>query len=473
MSTIGLLHFKVGSTDGVSLEIDKWQRVLQEMGHTVHLCGGDLGALDGFLIPELYHQRPDARRLNANTFTALQDYDEAAYRAELYGLADTIAAQLRRFVAEKGIDLLMPHNIFSVGVNPAAAPALAQVIREQRIPTFAHNHDFYWERVAGVALTCGTAVALADKFLPPRDPLIRHGVINSLAQSELRARKGIDAVVIPNVFDFAAPPAAEDDYNHDFRAAIGLRAADVFILQATRIVPRKGIELAIDFVHALNQPARRARLAAAGLGNGRLFTPDSRIVLVLAGYAEDDTTGQYVPKLQAKADQLGVDLLFIDDKIGSRRAISANGQKIYSLWDSYVYADFVTYPSLWEGWGNQLLETLVMRRPFMLFEYPVYTADIKPVGLQAVSLGDKLTGHDANGLAQVNPTLIAQAADQAIDLLTNPAKRETAVSHNYRLGQQHYSLNALRAYLERELEPEREALSSSSSRSSSSQPSHG
>ena len=222
----------------------------------------------------------------------------------------------------------------------------------------------------------------------------------------------------------------------------------MFILQATRIIPRKGIELAIDFVHALNQPARRARLAAAGLSHGRLFTPDSRIVLVLAGYAEDDQTGKYVPKLRAKADQLGVDLLFIEDKIGSRRAISTAGEKIYSLWDSYVYADFVTYPSLWEGWGNQLLEALVMRRPIVLFEYPVYTADIKPVGLRAVSLGAELRGYDAHGLAQVDPARIEQAADEAIDLLTDPEKRETAVSHNYQVGQCHYSLDALRGYLE-------------------------
>lgn len=38
MRTIGILHYQVGGTDGVSLEIDKWKQVLEEMGHTVHLC---------------------------------------------------------------------------------------------------------------------------------------------------------------------------------------------------------------------------------------------------------------------------------------------------------------------------------------------------------------------------------------------------------------------------------------------------
>ncbi|MCZ7667463.1 MAG: hypothetical protein M5U34_09740 [Chloroflexi bacterium] len=46
MSNIGMLHFKVGSTDGVSLEMDKWKLILEEMGHTVHYAAGDLGALE-------------------------------------------------------------------------------------------------------------------------------------------------------------------------------------------------------------------------------------------------------------------------------------------------------------------------------------------------------------------------------------------------------------------------------------------
>lgn len=42
MKTIGILHNQVGGTDGVSLKIDKWKLLLEEMGHTVHLCAGDL-----------------------------------------------------------------------------------------------------------------------------------------------------------------------------------------------------------------------------------------------------------------------------------------------------------------------------------------------------------------------------------------------------------------------------------------------
>ncbi len=445
---IGMLHFKVGATDGVSLEIEKWKRVLENMGHEVALCAGDLGMADGFHIKELFHHTPEAQRLYANSFIALTDYDEAAYRKELETLSDTIESALSRFFVEEKIEFLIAHNIWSVAVNPAAAPALARAARELRIATLAHHHDFYWERVDGVALTCGTAVELADKYLPPRDPLFRHTVINSLARQEVAARKGIKTEVIPNVFDFAAAEWVVDDFNRDFRARIGVSENDILILQATRIVPRKGIELAIDFVHALNNPERRRKLEEVGLYDGRPFSSEDRIVLVLAGYTQDEATGRYLAHLKEKIEEGGVDALFIEDIVDEKRA-QTDGEKIYSLWDTYVFADFVTYPSLWEGWGNQLLEALRARLPFMLFEYPVYVDDIKGKGFRTVSLGAALSGRDGRGLAQVPQETLEKAADEAVDLLTDRRLRRETVDHNFRLAREHYSLDSLRDHFKR------------------------
>ncbi len=452
MSTIGIFHYKLGGTDGVSLEIDKWKRVLEEMGHRVHLCAGDLGAVEGTLIEELYHHRPDVERLNRNTFLELSDFAGGAeYRAEVERLASAIERQVRDFVEQKEIDSLIPQNIWSMAINPPAAIALARVMRDLQLPTLAHHHDFYWERAGRVALTCGTAIEIADKYLPPRDLLIQHVVINSLAQRELFERKGIEATVVPNVFDFDAPPWQPDDYNRDFRARIGLRENDVLILQATRIVQRKGIELAVDFVKALGSPERRACLQRHGLYDGCPFDDDSRIVLVLAGYAEDDPTGRYLNLLRRKVERAGIDVLFIGDLVGGQRQIRG-GQKIYSLWDTYVCADFVTYPSLWEGWGNQFLEALRARLPLMLFEYPVYRADIRDKGFRVVSLGSEIQGRDDLGLVRVEQPIIEAAADHGVELLTDARLRQETVEHNFRIGRQHYSLKALRGYLTRLME---------------------
>lgn len=449
MRTIGILHYQVGGTDGVSLEIAKWKQVLEEMGHRVHLCAGDLGTVEGTLIEELYHHRPDAERLYYNTFCELRDYaNEAEYKAEMERLTGTIERKLRDFVEEKGIDFIIPQNIWSVAASPPVSIALARVMRGLQLPALAHSHDFYWERVDGVALTCATAIELADKYLPPRDPLVRHVVINSLAQRELAERKGIEASVVPNIFDFDAPPWRPDDYNWDFRARIGLRENDILILQATRIVARKGIELAVDLVKALGSPERRARLKARGLYDGRAFNDDSRIVLVLAGYARDDVTGQYVTRLRQKIERAGIDALFVGETVSSRRQ-TRHGQKVYSLWDTYVFVDFVTYPSLWEGWGNQFLEALRARLPLMLFEYPVYQTDIKNKGFRVVSLGAEIQGRDSRGLVQVAPQFVEAAADQTVELLTDAQLRQETVEHNFQTGRQHYSLEALRGYLAR------------------------
>jgi len=173
-------------------------------------------------------------------------------------------------------------------------------------------------------------------------------------------------------------------------------------------------------------------------------------VLVLAGYARDDASGTYVQRLQEKADRLNVELLFIEDWIDHERG-SANGHKIYSLWDAYVFADLVSYPSLWEGWGNQFLEAVRAELPIMLFEYPVYSADIGEKGFDVISLGTEVTGYDEAGLAQVPQALIEQAVLEVIELLENDALRERAVKKNIALGREYYSLDTLRKILGEEL----------------------
>lgn len=446
MRAIGLCHYKVGGTDGVSLEMDKWKTALQRMGHTVHLCGGDLGTGDGYLIEELYHHREDAQRMAKNTFYELSDYPNgAALERDILSLADRIKARLREFIADKSIDLLIPNNIWSIGANPAAAVAFTRAVRELRIPAIGHNHDFHWESFRGMHATCPEAQRIIDQYLPPVDLLIKHVVINNFAKEELRQQRGISSTVVPNVFDFAGPDWDVDDYNREFRSEIGVRENDLLVLQGTRIVSRKGIELAIDLVAALDRPQYRAELSKRGLYDGRKFGPKSRIVLVLAGYSEDPKK-DYLNRLREKADRAEVDLLIISDRVRSRREIEA-GKKIYSLWDCYVFSDLVTYPSLYEGWGNQFLEALRARVPIVVFEYPVYRQDIKDKGFSVISLGDKIAGKDELGLVRVSSEVTDRAAKEALPVLTDRAAREAVVGRNYQLGKRHYSLETLEQYL--------------------------
>ena len=220
----------------------------------------------------------------------------------------------------------------------------------------------------------------------------------------------MESTIIPNVFDFSTLSPGIDDYNADLREAIGLSAADHFILQPTRVVPRKGIELAIELVSRMQ---------------------DARCKLVITHHAGDEGL-DYLHQLQAQAAAAGIDLQYVADRFDSQRSTTPEGRKIHSLWDAYPHADFVTYPSLYEGFGNALIEAVYFRKPVMVNRYPVYVADIGPLGFDFV---------------EIDGTITDAAVAQVRELLADPARREQMVENNYRLGQEHFSLERLEELL--------------------------
>ncbi len=444
MAVFAFCQHRLGRTDGVSLEVDKWRRVLESRGHTVHYLAGNDDVPGGHFVPELYPFHPVTSRIIKNATRKLEDYPSAAALIEdIMRHKAVIKPKLRRLIDDLHVDVMLPNNLLSVGYNIPGMLALSEILRETGIKTICHSHDFWWEDSGEVEPTCDEIVALYREHAPPAYPNIRHVVINRIGQRELKARKGLDARVVPNVFDFDQPAWPMDDYNRDFRQAIGVSPRDLLFLQATRILDRKAIELAIDVVAELNRPANRRRLEAAPLYDGRVFGAADKIVLVCAGYVEGiGLSVDYYANLVAKAEALGVEVRWAGDIVKHSRGI-ADGRKLYSLWDSYVAADFVTYPSVWEGWGNQLIEALFARLPVVLFEYPVYVSDLKQVGFDVVSLGDTVAGKDAHGLVRVPADTLAAAADRMVLLLTDAAARRKTVDHNYAVADRHFSLTAL------------------------------
>ncbi len=446
MTRIGICHYKIGDTDGVSLEIDKWEQVLERMGHEVILCGGDLGTRDGVLIDEMYHHRRDAEQLSANAFQRLEDYGSGEeWKREVLELATQIEVQVCQRVKDHNIALLISNNIWSLGANLSAAVALARIVHRLDLPAIGHHHDFYWERFRRMRPTCKEAREIAENYLPPTDPWIQHVVINSLARDELERRSGVDSTVVSNVFDFEGSPWGIDAYNQSFRETIGVGANDLLVLQATRVIPRKGIELAIDLVKALSQHEYLSTLTRRGLYNERPFTEKSRIVLVLAGSAEDSHC-DYFDRLKRKAEQEEIELRCVFDRVRAHRG-TVEGQKLYSLWDCYAFADVTTYPSLYEGWGNQFLEAVRAKLPIVMFEYPVYRADIKSKGFKVISLGSHIVKKDDLGLVSVGAQTIREAAQRVVEVVTNPAKRRAMTEHNFELGRAFYGLDSLERYL--------------------------
>ncbi|WP_332447548.1 glycosyltransferase family 4 protein [Sphaerochaeta sp.] len=454
---IGIVHFKTGDTDGVSLEIDKWTSVFQKRGYKVFLCSGKHGRDDGkaeqsrddvpvTIIEELDYHGSEAARMQRQTFVALAEgQSEAAYSIQMLEDARIIQQKVEAWIRTRQLDIVIVQNIWSVGLHPAAAIAVEHALCNTKVRVVAQHHDFYWERVQGIQLSCASAIGFTDMFLPPHTDGYTHVVINSLAKNALKTRKGIDAIVIPNVFDFEGNDWVVDSWNVDFRETFKIKASDIVVLQATRVIPRKGIELAIECVAALNR--HKSQLIGKTMPNNSVFHAESRIILVLAGYTQDDTTNTYMQRLEAKANAEGVVMLAIGDRITRERTQGAAG-KTYSLWDAYVHADIVTYPSYWEGWGNQFLEAVKARLPVVLFAYPVYLADIAPMGYQVISLGSAVASWSNEHLARIENTVLETAAASMIEVLVDRQKRESMVESNYSIAKKHSSLKALESHLE-------------------------
>jgi glycosyltransferase involved in cell wall biosynthesis len=280
------------------------------------------------------------------------------------------------------------------------------LIAELGINTIAHHHDFYWERQRYQA---NAIMDLLDTTFPAKLPSIQHVTINTIAQRRLKARRGIDSVVIPNVYDFAHPPSALDDYNRDFRETLGLTTDDLFILQPTRVVRRKGIEMSIELVH-------------------RLGIPQARLYIT---HPAGDEGMNYWRWLQREAHTMKVDLHLIDYLVADERR-RVNNHKIYSLWDAYPHADLITYPSAYEGFGNALLETIYFKRPAVLNRYPVYNADIRPLGFEFIEM---------DGF--VSEEVVART----VQLLDDTQQVQHMVEKNYALAQEYFSFEVLEAKL--------------------------
>jgi hypothetical protein len=124
-----------------------------------------------------------------------------------------------------------------------------------------------------------------------------------------------------------------------------------------------------------------------------------------------------------------VNTLFISNVINETRGTTPDGRKVYTIWDIFPYADLVTYPSTYEGFGNAFLETIYFKRPIAVNIYSVYATDIKPKGFKVIELDDYITDSSIRLTQQI---------------LASPEKTNDLVEHNYRLGKRFYSYRVLR-----------------------------
>jgi len=404
---IGFLSTRFHGTDGVTLEAAKWAHILETEGHSCFWMAGllDTPQATSHLAPLAFFNDPEVADLQAKLFGVSNR--SRALTNEVHRIKELLKDEILAFIERFGIEVLVPQNVLAIPMHIPLGLAVTEVLAETGLPTIAHHHDFTWERERFTINGVGDYLQAA---FPPSLPQIEHVVINSMGQKELARRFGLPSTVIPNILDFETPPPDIDDYNRDLRAEIGLREDDIFILQPTRIVARKGIEHAIELVRQLKEP---------------------RAKLVISHPAGDEGSA-YIQMLSERIADAGIDVRFIADRIAETRGLDAQGRKLYTLFDVYPHADLVTYPSLYEGFGNAFLEAIYFSKPVLVNAYTVYARDIEPLGFRTILMSQMVT---------------KEVLQQTREILSNATLRGDWARVNYDLGLKYFSYAVARRKL--------------------------
>ncbi len=446
-STILICHYRVGKTDGVSIEIDTWRKILTGLGVNVKLCSGEIQNDADFVISNFESQ------LNATIFS-IDEYvygDNTQFKddktfVDIYNSQkELFKKQFRRVIEECNPDYVLISNVFSVGYNFPAIEAMFEVLENRKQKTVVIHHDFYWEECRYRKPRNEYFENILKKLCPPNVLWMRHLCINSIAQKELYKRTGIRSNIMHDSINFSQKPWIINEFNCDLLNECNVSDDDLIVLQATRIVRRKNIEISMDFVKRLGQLLESS--TPFKLCNGRIFDPKrSKIYLLLPGYVEKRDEA-YFNTLKIYAKNLGISVLYVSDKINYLDKMFIM-DKIYSLWDVYPFANLIIYPSGYEGFGNQLLEAVFARKPIILFEYPVFKTDIKATGVEYVSLGDCVVGDYAE-LKHIPQETLENAVNRSIELLKNEELSKNMTNNNFNIFSKHFSVdNTVKVLLE-------------------------
>lgn len=446
---VGIIHSLIGKNDGVSIVIDQTVNAMvdnmeMELGNIFFLAAHSSPRFNAETNDVLWHKSDAHKRIikdfQSNNTNGLDEliHTQALYAKEV----------IKEWVERNHIDLIIAHNT-SHPYNFITAVGLGYYIeelREQGIiwpKLMVWWHDSYFERP--IFAKPNAVVQKYLKYLPGNvvDGLafINHKQIDLARRMyEKQNLPNIDhffehrTCVVPNTSDIPWDWKAvnweqdtpiypkQDNYNDSFFNDIGLtlkltrrglKLEDACILlQHTRVVPRKRIEVALDLAFELEQ---------------KFLAKDEvkSVVVLVSGHSGDEQESyisyleDYYKKGLMRFPESNVLLIFGEDCILSHRDIIVD-KKFYQFKEvpSIVAAHggIGTYFSEIEGFGNNLLEMMCYGLPAVINRYEIYKEEIEDLGFDLPAVDN----------CKITPKLV----DQAYDLLTDVKKRNKTIKHN-------------------------------------------
>lgn len=419
---VGILHSLIGKNDGVSIVIDQTvNAMVKDMGIGL----GNIYFLAAHTSPRFNAQTNDVfwhkSKIHKEIISEFNTEPSEMLDQHIHENALYAKKVLKKFIKENNIDLIIAHNT-SHPYNFITAVGLGYLIEELRgrgviwPKVMVWWHDSYFERpifsnpnpvikkyLKYIPGTFNDGIA----FINHSQPEIAKKLFTSQGFEKVDHFFNERAIVVPNTSDipwdwnaidwenteemvFPEP----DNYNDSFFEDVGL-VAEVesrgftmdetrILLQHTRIVPRKKIEVAIDLAFMLDQKYHKCknRKCIAVLISGHSGDEQNEYKAYLNDY--------YKQKCEEHPDA-NVVMVFGEHCILSHRDIIVD-KKYYKFAEIPAIVASAggmgTYFSEIEGYGNNLLEMICYALPVVINRYEVYKTDIEHLDFRLPAIDD-------------------------------------------------------------------------------------
>ena len=411
MEKIAIISTRLGGIDGVSIEAGKWAGAYSRIGLDPVYIAGKFGREDtkeAFLIEEMDYYHPDIAGIRKRAFNEINPGGKKGLqglRKDIEEVKNTLKKRLLEAVEENGIKFLSIENALAIPLNIPLGIALSEIISERKIRAITRHHDFYWEREQFSGSNIEDILA---KHFPPGHQDLKHVVINTIAKKSLYNRKKIEAVYIPNIFDFNILKKMGDNHK-GAKGALGIPDDDFMFLQPTRIIARKNIERSIELIEKLSKKMER------------------KIHLFISGKPEKNENEyfNYIIDL-ARSKKINM-ILGGSYGSGHENIVPDDIFDRYKIYDFYMACDMVTLPSDVEGFGNPVIEACAFKKPLFVNNYPV--------------LGDMLEkGFD---FIVIDGKVDKGSIEKSMAFLMDEGLKAKITGENYRIAEKYYSIEFL------------------------------
>ncbi|PIQ86746.1 MAG: hypothetical protein COV73_04255, partial [Candidatus Omnitrophica bacterium CG11_big_fil_rev_8_21_14_0_20_43_6] len=461
-----IVSARLKEEDGVTLETFKQIYALLKLGYNIFVYAGEVDwqGLQDLGVPReqiwedanAYFQWDLIEELGARRGSLSDHWDGWAYSTSSRGvLKGAMKHYLLEFVEKRAapvrsalVKIILEHGIDALFLQNASLPwsihlgaAVSELTLPRIMPINSHNHDFaqqrdYW-RINKSRDLIPILREISQMFCPPDSSATVHAIINSLSVKALPplAVKEGRYVYLPNVFWWGVPEEdlpigirrLENKHLCRLRKVLKLEDNDVPILLPVRVIERKDIISSVEIAHFL----------AAELETYKLHP-----VLILT-HAANEEGDEYVSQVKQRADELGVDIRFVQETLLKDKDFSP--LHVYQLPNSIVM-----YLSIVEGFGNALLEAIYFRRPVILRPYSVAKQDILPLGIHCIEY-DPAGLTDADSLRKLQLRVAQQMAEEIIsyrEIGTWTEQTRMDIEKNYEICTEHFSMLRLTQVLQ-------------------------